>query len=50
MDKEKIITGNVNTAEVLNTFFSNTASNLNIIVHSTKKLLTKSGTIAAYLL
>ena len=34
IDKEEIIVGDYNTVKVLNTFFSNIVSNLNVTEHS----------------
>ena len=39
IDKDKIIVGDYNTAKVLNTFFSNIVSNLNIANYSNCKPL-----------
>ena len=39
IDKDKIIVGDYNTAKVLNTFFSNIVSNLNIAKYSNCKPL-----------
>ena len=46
IDKEEIIVGDYNTVEVLNTFFSNIVSNLNVTEHSNcEPLLTISVTL-----